>query len=199
MLMVLMVLLMTTATATFAIHSTSMELRSAGYLRQSMQTAYVAEGGLYAGVAHIDHIGGDGMWQMYRRNQVDGATVYGPNAVVGGIQRGLYRVTSTEIAQLSASPAVELDPTRVPSLGPHMAYAPSFTVDGTDIIGTLDEISGHDYSRPSALRYVRGTFTSRGVMAIPGDVTTTGDARSFHETAVNARVVALVGPVNGGI
>lgn len=198
MLMVLMVLLMTTATATFAIHSTSMEMRSAGYLRQSMQTAYVAEGGLYAGIAHIDNGRGAEMWQTYQQTSVAGNTVYGPNAVVGGIRRGFYRVTSDAIATRAAAPPLESDPARVPSLGPHMAYTPSFSFEGTDILGANEEVSGHDLSRPSALGYLRGVFTSRAVMAAPSDIRATGDARDFHETAVSARVVAIVGPLNTG-
>ena len=57
MLGVMLVVLMVTATAMFAVYSTTYELRSAGTFRQAMQTQYIAEGGISTGMALVDTMG----------------------------------------------------------------------------------------------------------------------------------------------
>src|SRR5690606_8313768 len=79
MLVVLMVLLMTTAMATFAIHATSMELRGAGHARQAVQAEHLAEGATYAGVSYIDRLGALGSLTQYLRTTVAAGTLTAPN------------------------------------------------------------------------------------------------------------------------
>jgi hypothetical protein len=86
-----------------------------------------------------------------------------------------------------------------PSLGLHSAYAPSFSVDGTDLYRTYRQVAGRDQSGRNPMTYVRLNMTSRGRMAPPSDYRSSGDARDYHETAVNARAMAEMGPFAGGI
>ena len=57
MLIVMLILLMVTGTASFAIHATGFEMRASGYNRQAVQTRYVGETGARAAMAWVDHYG----------------------------------------------------------------------------------------------------------------------------------------------
>ena len=56
MLIVMLVLLMTTGVAVFAVHTTTAEIRAAGAARQALQTQYVAEAGLMSAIAYSELI-----------------------------------------------------------------------------------------------------------------------------------------------
>lgn len=201
MLIVLMVLLMTTATATFAVHSTMTEMRAAGYSRQAMQTAYVAEGGAYAGLAYVDAMGAQAAFIQYNRTRVPAGTAYAPGAPVLDREINLLRVTMDDFA---VAPGVEAPPLETEasvsrSLGQYNAYDPSFSVDGTDLYRTYRQVAGRDQTGRDPMNYVRLNMTARGRMAPPGDYRASGDPRDYHETAVNARAMAEMGPFAGGI
>lgn len=202
MLIVLMVLLMTTATATFAIHSTTVEIRSAGYSRQAMQTAYVAEGGLYASLAQVDVMGGQAAVETYNRTVIPSGVARLPGE--SAIDRESHSLTiAMEDFAASAggvranSPPLELDMVRTPSLGPRGAYVPNFVVDGRDMYRTTIPRAGQEMSGRSAMHHVVFNMTSRGTMAPPGDYRADTDPRDYHETVVNARAMAVVGPIPG--
>ncbi|MEZ4339381.1 MAG: pilus assembly PilX N-terminal domain-containing protein [Sandaracinaceae bacterium] len=196
MLVVLMVLIMTTATATFAIHATTVEMRSAGYSRTAMQTAYVAEGGAYAALDYVDAIGASAAYMQYSRTRVAASTPLAPN------QPTLNRETNALIIEMTDfdggydvnSPPVERDVVRTPSLGPHNAIVPTFTVHGTDLYRNQRQQAGRDQAGRNPLMYARVNFTSRGRTAPATDITRTGDPRAFHEANVNARAMAEIGP-----
>ncbi len=196
MLVVLMVLMMTTATATFAIHATTVEMRSAGYARRAMQTSYVAEGGAYAALGYIDAIGARAAFTQYSRTQVSSGALIGPTHASLNRETNLLRIEMTDFdgGYDVASPPLERDVTRTPSLGPRNHVVPTFTVDGTDLYRTNRRQAGRDQSGRNPMQYVRLNLTSRGRTAPPSDFTRAGDSRSYHETAVNARAMVEMGP-----
>lgn len=201
MLIVLMVLLMTSATASFAIHSTTMEMRSAGHSRQAMQASYVAEGGAYASLAYVDAMGAQAAFVQYSRTRVALDTPYAPGSATLGRETNLLRITMEDFV---GSPGVEAPPLETelaahPSLGARSAYVPSFSVDGTDLYRSYRQVAGRDQSGRDPMNYVRLNMTARGRMAPPGDYRSTGDERDYHETAMNARAMAEMGPFAGGI
>lgn len=201
MLIVLMVLLMTTATATYAIHSTTMEIRSAGFSRQAMQTSYVAEGAAYAGLGYIDSLGAQGAFVQYSRTRVNAGIASSSNAATMAYDTNLLRVEMADFATASAGlvgPPIETEPARVPSLGPHSVNVPSFTIDGTDLYRTTRQVAGRDGTGRNPMNYVRLNVTARGRMAPPSDFQRSGDPRSFNESAVNARAYTEMGPFAGG-
>ena len=196
MLVVLMVLIMTTATATFAIHSTTMEMRSAGYARSSMQTMYVAEGGAYAALGYVDAIGARAAFTQYSRTSVSAGTSLAPSHATLDRETNLLRIEMTDFDSgfdVSAPP-LERDALRTPSLGPRNHMVPTFTVDGTDLYRNHRRSAGRDQSGRNPMMFARINFTSRGRTAPPADFTRTGDPRSYHEAAVNARAMAEMGP-----
>jgi len=196
MLVVLMVLLMTTATATFAIHATTMEMRSAGYSRTAMQTQYVAEGGAYAALGYVDAIGASAAFTQYSRTRVSALTSLAPSHATLNRETNVLRIEMTDFdgGFDVAAPPIERDVVRTPSLGPRQNMIPNFTVDGTDLYRNQRQQAGRDQAGRNPLAYARINFTSRGRTAPATDFTRTGDPRSFHESASNARAMAEMGP-----
>lgn len=196
MLIVLMVLIMTTATATFAIHATTVEIRGAGHSRQAMQTGYIAEGGAYASLAYIDAIGAHGAYTQYMRTRVPAGRAIAPTWPILDRETNLLRIEMTDFNAgfQVTSPPIETDAARVPSLGPRNYTVPTFTVDGTDVFRHFPEQAGRDQSGRNPMMYARINLTSRGSMAPPIDITRTGDPRSYNQSSINARAIAEMGP-----
>lgn len=197
MLVVLMVLLMTTATATMAIHATSMEIRAAGHSRQALQAEYLAEGGAYAALSYIDVLKANGALVQYLRTNVGAGVASAPTETTIDRTTNLFRVqmrdfTPTSSAGVRAFP-VETRAANVPSMGPRNAYQPDFVVDGTDLYQMARDDAGRDLTGRGA-QYFRMTLTSRATMAPPSDFRASDDTRSFNEIAMRARTMTEVGP-----
>lgn len=201
MLMVLMVLMMSTATATFAIHSTMMELRSAGYGRQAMQTSYVAEGAAYAGLAYMDAIGPQASFIQYSRTTVPAGTEFVPGSPTTQAASNILRIQMEDFATAAgvSSPPVELEVSRTPSLGPRTLQQPSFIVDGTDLYRTYRQVAGRDQTGRDPMTYARLNLTARGTLSVPSDPDPAEGERAYHETVVSARAMAEMGPFAGGM
>ncbi|MCC6874915.1 MAG: hypothetical protein IT378_11470 [Sandaracinaceae bacterium] len=193
----MLVLLMTTATATFAIHSTSVEIRASGHLREAMQTQYVAEGGLLASMELVDSIGAQSMYLSMSRTPSPAGTRLAPEEPAFTTERHNFRVYMTDFASTPGvySPPIELDAARTPSLGPRGAYQPRFTVDVNDDYQSFQADPGRRSDGYGVMMYLSTTFTARGRMAPPSDYQAAGDARTYPETASNARAFTEIGPL----
>ena len=196
MLVVLMVLLMTTATATFAIHSTSIEIRAAGHSRQALQAEYLAEGGAYAALSYVDVLKANGSLAQYFRTNV------AAGRAVGVGEMAFDQSTNALIIEMSHfeggagvnAPPVETEVARTPSFGPRSAYEPSFRAQGTDLYQISRAIAGRDLSGRGS-HFYRMTLTSRGSMNVPSErAATAATERAYHETAMRARALTEVGP-----
>jgi hypothetical protein len=197
MLIVLMVLLMTTATATFAIHSTSTEIRAAGHTRQAVQAEYLAQAGAYAGVGYVEVLKANGALTQYLQTDVAANTASSADEATIDQTTNMLRIPMTDFDGFvgAQAPPVELDAARTPSLGPHNAYQPDFVVDGTDLYEVAREEAGRDLTGRGA-RYFRMTLTSRAQMAPRNDYRESADLRerSYNEVAMRARAITEVGP-----
>ncbi len=202
MLVVLMVLMMTTATATFAIHSTTMEMRSAGYGRQALQTEYVAEGAAYASMAYIDGITPRAAYEQHRATRVAASTPYVPGAESFDRETNVLRFRQSDFATAAGviGAPLEMDASATPSLGDRSIYTPDFLIDGTDVYtftassssGPATEQSGHN-----PMAYFRINMTARATLGVASDTRLSGDDRDFHETVSHARAQVVAGPVGG--
>lgn len=191
MLIVLMVLLMTTATATFAIHSTSVEIRAAGHMRQAVQTEHLAEGAAYAGVSYLDRLGASGSIVQYLRTQVGRDVASSPSEATIDRETNLLRI---RMQDFSGAPGVAGPPLETAtSFGPYNSHVPDFFVDGTDLYQISRDVAGTDLTGRGA-HFYRVTLTSLGQMAPPSDYRAADDTRSFNEVASRARAVTEVGP-----
>lgn len=193
MLIVLIILLMTTATATFAVHATSVEIRAAGHVRQAVQAEHLAEGGAYAAVSYLDVLKANGSLAQYLRTDVAANVASSPDEATVDRQTNLLRIRMEDFANAPGVNSPPLETEGAPSLGPSSAYVPDFMVDGTDLHQLSRDAAGRDLTGRGA-SYYRVTLTSRASMAPLNDYRATGDARSYNEVAMRARAFTEVGP-----
>lgn len=193
MLVVLLVLLMTTATATFAIHSTSTEIRAAGHARQAAQAEYIAQGGAYAAISYLDVVNPMAVVAQHLATPVRPDDVLMPEDVAVGLQTNVLRIPMQDFLGMAHAPPLETEAVHTPSLGPRNAYQPDFLVTGTDLHQVAREEAGRDLTGRGA-NYYRVTLTSRGQMLPRSDFHEAGDPRSYNEVAMRARAMTEAGP-----
>jgi hypothetical protein len=208
MLVVMLVVLMVTATGMFAVYSTTYELRSAGTFRQAMQTQYIAEGGVSTGMALIDTMGAGSIDQAMQRIPVAAGRQFTPEEPAYLQSTPHFRVYMTDFTTL---PSVVSQPieanvaaTGGTSLGTTLAYVPDFVIDIDDSYRPGRAIAGMSVTGDSPVSYRIWTLTSRGRTRPPlsEETFSPGEAalatqlrRGSHETAMNARAVVLSGPM----
>ena len=200
MFVVMLVLLMTTGVAVFAVHTTTSEIRAAGAARQALQTQYVAESGLVAAITYSDVIQPAGVELALAATVLPGAgymsQFFEPELQSGKHNYRLY------LSDMTTSPTagfpIETDATRGPSLG-RSALAPWFVVDINDDYTYTAPIAGHRADGAGSLRFMAATYTARGRTRVPSSVGTdvprsTGDTRPYLEGAADARAYVVLGP-----
>lgn len=221
MLVVMLVLLVVTASATLAVYSSQFEIRASGQQRQAMQSRQVAFTGLNTATSTIEMRGGARMleYQMHRAPMPVGtrlAPEEPPVAPIAGqppMSDSNVRFVSTDfvVGRLSLVDRTA-DPTRFGVLG----YEPYFVVDvndGCNVPATF--VGGAGGSRVDGngvrLNYFMTTVTSRGRLARTGVMDTRGGAssglftaaeasrashlrRDVFETAATARAISISGP-----
>jgi hypothetical protein len=195
MLITMLVLLMATGTAIFAVHATQYEIRSAGAGRQALQTQYVGETG---GVAAIQWIDTNGPRTLERVMQ---STVLPPTFMTPFFEPELapgkqaYRLYLTDFtASTPSNWPIETDVTRGSSLG-RTVLTPMFAVDFNDNINYTATLPGHRADGYGALRFLGVTVTSHGRTEVGSDYqNTTYDTRLYHEGASDARAFIVAGP-----
>lgn len=208
MLVVMLVVLMVTATGMFAVYSTTYELRSAGTFRQSMQTQYIAEGGVSTGMALIDTMGAGSIDLAMQRVPVAAGRQFTREEPAYGQSTPHFRVYMTDFATL---PSVVAQPVEVntgvtggTSLGNALAYTPDFIIDMDDSYRPGRAIAGMSVTGDSPVSYRVWTITSRGRTRPPTgqDTLTPGESslatqlqRGSHEAAMNSRAVVISGPL----
>lgn len=191
MLIVMLVLLAATATATFAMHATTYEMRASGYGRQALQTRFVAESGLQGGIAAVDAMSPASLEPAMTRSTPPILVPFEPNLLPGKYG---YRMYLADFA--TTTPPIETDPARTPSLGPYTAYRPQFILDINDSYTFTRPIAGDRADGSGALRFLAATYTSRGRTPVTGsDYRTAGDTRDYHEGAADARAHVVLGPL----
>jgi hypothetical protein len=222
MMIVMFVLLVSSASATFAVHSTSYEIRSSGQMRQAFQTQYVAETGLTASLALVDAVGANSLRYAMERSDDLHLTPFEVDLSSG--KQG-YRIYMTDFmtAPGSTSKPVEKDG-RQAAFGTKNVYVPEFMVDLTDLLDCTGQVPGERADGLGKVQYFCATYTSRGRIKLgpntgkvdgtgstgggtggttspnsPGtgefqDKVLPGDTRGYHEGAVDAQAHGVSGP-----
>ena len=187
MVIVMLILLMVTATAVFAVHATTYEIRAAGHMRQAMQAQYVAETGLTGSLAMVDSLGPAALLHAMERSEPPHLAPFEPELLTG--KQG-YRMYLDDFSTGAGMPVT------TESLGGDVQpYAPLFAVDVNDNYVFTGVIAGHRSDGHSRLRFMQATYTSRGRTRLAsGDFTSAGDTRGYHESASDARAEGLSGP-----
>jgi hypothetical protein len=221
MLVVMLVLLVVTASATMAVYSTQFEVRATGHQRQAMQTTMVAEAGLVAGTTTIEMVGGARVlrWRMERAPRAVGTRLSAEDPPLGSMNNETERFLSSDLVP-GTSPSVRLATTDATGFG-LSAFEPRFIVDVNDGYNVLPTFVGQaagtrvDGNGTVQMQYYVATVTSRGRMVrnglldanggysgagvfTPPEAALTGARahlrRDIFETAATARSVTISGP-----
>ncbi len=198
MLIVMLILLMSTATAIYAMHSTSYEVRAAGHARSAMQTEVVGETGLNATAAWADAITPQNMltWlqQCSSINRArDGVALnMDPFEPALDPTKDACRLYAQDFAQVS--PVLMMEGRT--SVGPRQPMQTLLLVDVYENFESGEVRAGTRADSAGRFHMMDVTFTSRGRQRLPTDVTTTvsGD-RQYNEAASDGRVFAITGPI----
>lgn len=198
MLIVMLVLLMSTAAATFAVHSTTFEIRAAGHMRQALQTEYVAETGLLSTLAMVDQIGPQSILYAMEQSTPTNLAPYEPALAAG---KRAYRIYMADFNNTPGRAGLPMETSGAEaSLGQRQTYEPLFMVDVTDDYTFTGVVAGERSDGYAKMTYLLATYTSRGRTVISasvapdGDHQTAGDTRGYHEGANIARASGLSGP-----
>lgn len=191
MLVVMLILMVATATAALSVHATQYELQAAGHARQAMQTRYISESVAMNTVAWFDKVFdpnlGGGFSQFYQNcasttgagaamhkfGQPDrpGTAAYDtcrlsrrniePIDPRAAHERYAVRAATSPTAPTPAAGEPPLDP--IGSVGPRQAYQPEedFISDVTCRVTEIDKPGG------SRARQYRCNVTARGRMLRP--------------------------------
>lgn len=215
MIVVMLVLLAATATAAFAVHSTSYELAAAGFAKQAIQSDYAAEAGLHAVFADLN---------LNANPAVRARNLGQPSANCGSepILPDSQDPNSSESSAGSVGRLVNLEeiPTgggvspldRDGLGGARQTYMPRFFVCIYDQTATAEETPGAALAgggQASQQQTVRMTITSYSTMQldIDGDEIANDDVegseesfttweRNYHEVSTGARAHLITDPVS---
>lgn len=192
MLVVMLILLMVTATATFAMHSTAYEIRAAGHTRMATQSYYVADTGLTGALGWVDAIGAQAVDSIFEEHeeasrQLDLSPLEPPLAT----DKYAHRIYGADLGA-TGSPITRME------LGPRQIYEPEITVDIYDHHTFPAVSAGHRSDGHGSMEFFRATYVSRGRIRIPGGADEQRDLgpriRDYNEGARDMRAVAVSGP-----
>jgi len=200
MLIIMLMLLMVTGTAVFAIHATGFEMRAAGYNRQATQTRYVGETGARAAMAWVDHYGPPCVIpEAIRRTRAMSAfrgLKMAPFEPELSPNKDAYRIGQRDFSGLTGAPVAGS------SLGRRLAYEPIYAIDVYDhfvLSRASEELAGYDVSTDrGVVNFMNITYTSRGrtrnIASIPDFTSRVAGDRPAHEGSSDARAYTITGP-----
>jgi hypothetical protein len=212
---VLMIVMVGTASAVFSATTVSHEVRGSGFARQQLQTRYAARAGLIGALEWFDIFGPETVRNiMVTRTNTDTVqfacnqdSCY-PEPPLANNRRAyrLYPEHFTALQErdngsggtdpgLLESKPVDTDPTTNASFGPTAAYQPLIVTDIYDehIINRL--APGAAAQGGTKFKYMRTTLTARGRARLTSDVSDSGDhSRQRNETAADMRAYIISGP-----
>jgi hypothetical protein len=209
---VLMIVMVGTASAVFSATTVSHEVRGTGFARQQMQTRYAARAGLTAAMDWFDIFGPETVRNiMLAPGSNEGVDFVCGNTAQGGTcypevpmanNRRAYRLYPEHFSTLtSASPPflINLPYEQGASFGAHTALNPIVTVDIYDEHVLSKLAPGSAAQGGSKFKYLRTTLTARARARVPGDVTDTDDQnRQRNETGADYRAYIVSGPLSTG-
>lgn len=198
MMIVMMILLLSTASAAFAVHAATFEVRGAGHVRQALQTQYVAETGLMAALAYVDAIKPASLLYAMQRSDTISMGINEPALTSGKLSYRLYKDDFVSMTGLNSQPVQGYGANS--TFGAGSVFDPTFTVDITDVYVYEGTLPGERADGLSKLQFMFATYTSRGRTQVStsysanGDFTATGDTRGYNEGAVDAQAHGISGP-----
>jgi hypothetical protein len=211
---VLLIVMVGTASAVFSASTVSHEVRGSGFARQQLQTRYTARAGLVGGLEWIDVFGPEtvrnimqtqGDTQGVDFDCVTGGGCYPEPPLPGG--RRAYRLSSDHFAVLlspdgGTTPGLleNLPYKEETSFGQGSAYTPMVVIDLYDehIVSILTP--GAAGQGGTKFKYMRTTLTARTRAQLKtADHTDAEDyGRQKNETGADMRAYVVSGPIDTG-
>lgn len=201
MFIVMMMIMMATATAAFSVHSAAVEIRGRGFMRQNTQAGYLAEATLMAALDWVDLFGPVTIReQVFQGNGVRFDGNYPEVQLAPG--RQAYRLYPEHFEALL--------PPNVPNylvndatdgdamFGPRRSLEPEPLADIYDTYEVSRVMPGMALDGSSELKFLRATITARGRAIVPGDVQDTWDVRERNEVSRDVRAYIMMGPYLSG-
>ncbi|MFW2388987.1 MAG: hypothetical protein ACN4G0_11660 [Polyangiales bacterium] len=204
---VMMIVMVGTASAVFAAHTVSHEVRGTGFARQQLQTRYAARGALLGALEWFDIFGPETVRNiMLSKGSTEGkafactagGTCYPEPPLPAG--RRAYRLYRQHFDALVAAGEFERGPIDAPSaFGPMSAHQPAIVIDLYDehVISKL--LPGAAAQGGTKFKYMRTTMTARGRAQTGGDASLADDmGRQWNETGADMRAYVISGPFISG-
>ncbi|MCA9578065.1 MAG: hypothetical protein R3B40_20165 [Polyangiales bacterium] len=201
MLVVLLVLMMISGVAIFAMHTSSLELRASGHSRRAMQAEYVSEGTAFTAQAAVATMGSETLLHKLRRDRE-----LGVSAGVGGTpeMQGLetdYSTNQFDVGRLTPADFTLLGgvPTTTDQLGPHEPGEAVRWVDVNDVYVTQLNRAGERSGDGAPAVQMHIVYTARARLRPAAGVTSGVETNSseldygFHpgESAAATRLFSL--------
>ena len=196
MLVTLLVLMMMTSTALFAMHTSSLELRASGHSRRAMQAEYVSEGTARTAMAVVATMGSETLLFKLRRDRELGAG----NPQMQGLE-ATYDTNQFDVGRLTERDFSLLGPiTTQDQLGPHESGEAVRWVDVNDVYVTQLNRAGERSGDGAPAVMMHIVYTARARLRPNASIVTGGvelDTAAidfgFHpgETAAGTRLFAL--------
>ncbi|MCB9630173.1 MAG: hypothetical protein H6725_22585 [Sandaracinaceae bacterium] len=200
MLVVLLVLMMVTATAMFAMHTSSLELRAAGHSRRAMQAEYVSEGTATTAVATVATMGSESLLRKLRRDRELNVIGGGAgNPEMQGLETS-YNSNQFDVGRLTVADFNLVGTTTTTDqLGPHEPGDAVRWVDVNDVYVTQLNRAGERAGDGAPAVQMHIVYTARARLRPPSGVTAGVENDSsqldfgFHpgETAAGTRLFSL--------
>jgi hypothetical protein len=208
---VLMVVMVGTASAVFAANTVSHEVRGTGFARQQMQTRYAARAGLIGALEWFDIFGPEtvreimltkGSTEGKQFTCVSGSGCY-PEPPLANNRRAYrlypehFEALMSQDGGLTAGLLENLPYDAETSFGLTSAHTPIVVIDIYDehIISKL--AAGGAAQGGTKFKYMRTTMTARGrarLQAVADKVDSEDQGRQRHETAADMRAYVVSGP-----
>ncbi|MGB5811101.1 MAG: hypothetical protein WBG86_11260 [Polyangiales bacterium] len=205
---VLMIVMVGTASAVFSASTVSHEVRGTGFARQQMQTRYASKAGLVAAIDWFDIFGPNVVRDlMLQPGSTDGVqfpqctsgTCYPEVPMAPG--RRAYRIVGDHFTALEQP--IDADPprflnspfTKAASFGAQTARTPIVEIDIYDERVTNRLTPGAAAQGGGKFKYMRATMTARARAQVGGDVVDADDlGRQHNETGASYRAYVIGGP-----
>jgi hypothetical protein len=208
---VLMIIMVGTASAVFAASTVSYEIRGAGFARQQLQTRYAARAGLIGALEWFDIFGPEtvrnimltqGSTEGVQFSCVSGSGCY-PEPPLANNRRA-YRLYPQHFDALLSQ-----DGGTTPGLLEHVPYESDSSFGPTSALAPIVVIDIYDEQVVSKLapgaaaqggtkfKYMRSTLTARGraqLNAVSDHVESEDQGRQENEAAANMRAYIISGP-----
>ena len=213
---VLMIVMVGTASALFSATTVSHEVRGTGFARQQMQTRYAARAALIGAMEWFDIFGPEAVRDIVQTRGVTDAKLFPctssppitcyPEPPLAGNRRAyrLYEEHFDALIEPDGSGNFQNPPVDADAIfGGGSAYSPAFVVDLYDehIVNRLPP--GAAAQGGTKFKYMRTTMTARGRAQVgDGTVDASGGAedlgRQWNETGADMRAYIISGPFISG-